>query len=406
MNQKTESTASRERAAEGLISAIRAFTEEAPDDKPNGKAEAAIDLLSKLLDPKEWRLLTDRQRALLDGANGAAGALCMALAADTQALREAAESFFGGDFRTPSAAPGGSHPFVDRGVLPGRCWACNGVRGGVNHPEGGRVTKDGAWLKVSPETGRTSWVSDRNEGTVFSRGELAAAILIHGGGAEEADGGEGAALAEIERQNGLPPGWLSQNAQGYARRAEGRSELIGALRKRDAHTAASIRLALVEKDPRATLEEIADQLEGLRLEVKREPAERWGHSSSDLAEVWSVDCDSREDAIAEGRAEYDAGEVFFVQRFEKPAPALYVPSVDNILDQIAGCAADNEGEYVGDWPEVSEAGKAALEALLEGWARKHAPVTFWRGVGTTEQIEPEESQEPESSAAGEEVDHG
>ena len=82
-----------------LKAAIRAFTVEADGDKPNGRAEAAIDLLSRLLDPRAWPGLTGGQLAILAQANGAAAALCMALADDTEALRAAAEAYFGGDFR-------------------------------------------------------------------------------------------------------------------------------------------------------------------------------------------------------------------------------------------------------------------------------------------------------------------
>lgn len=85
-----------------LVDAIRTFTVEAPDDKPNGRAEAAMLYLSVTLDPKSWPGLTDEQRAVLDQANGAAAVLCSSLADDTKVLREAAEAFFGGDFRKPA----------------------------------------------------------------------------------------------------------------------------------------------------------------------------------------------------------------------------------------------------------------------------------------------------------------
>lgn len=88
--------------ASNLIDAIRAFTVEGPDDKPNGRAEAAILLLSAMLDPAKWGPMTTQQRAILDTANGAAAALCEALADDTLNLRVAAETFFGGDFRKPA----------------------------------------------------------------------------------------------------------------------------------------------------------------------------------------------------------------------------------------------------------------------------------------------------------------
>jgi hypothetical protein len=88
-------------AAIQLRQAIRAITVDAPDDKPNGPAEAAMLYLSTILNPKLWGPMTPKQRAMLDQVNGAMATLCEALASDTKALRVAAEGFFGGDFQKP-----------------------------------------------------------------------------------------------------------------------------------------------------------------------------------------------------------------------------------------------------------------------------------------------------------------
>lgn len=89
-----------------LVAAIRAFTVDMPDDQPNGEAERHLLRLNAALDPEHWRrtsraLSSAAGERLLSEANGAAAAMCEALADDTQRLREAAEAFFGGDFRAP-----------------------------------------------------------------------------------------------------------------------------------------------------------------------------------------------------------------------------------------------------------------------------------------------------------------
>lgn len=87
-----------ERAA--LCAAIRRFTVEAPEDKPNGKVEAAIDRIQDLLDPAAWAQESDPSQRVRD-LNGAMADLTEGLVEDTEALKAAAEAFLGGDFAKP-----------------------------------------------------------------------------------------------------------------------------------------------------------------------------------------------------------------------------------------------------------------------------------------------------------------
>jgi hypothetical protein len=79
-------------SSEGLIRAIRAFTVDAPNDEPNGAAEAALSKLGEALRS------CDRNRAL-----NAYEAYCAAAADDTGNLRKAAEGYFGVSFRHPAS---------------------------------------------------------------------------------------------------------------------------------------------------------------------------------------------------------------------------------------------------------------------------------------------------------------
>lgn len=92
----------RDEKREALIRAIRAFTVEAPDDQPNGKAEKALRDLDEALNPGRWPKETFGGLAK---ACDAAANLNEALADNVRALRIAAEEFFGGDFRAQEGGP-------------------------------------------------------------------------------------------------------------------------------------------------------------------------------------------------------------------------------------------------------------------------------------------------------------
>ncbi len=77
-------------AAVALVAAIRRQTVEAPNDEPNGLTESHFLELRACLEAGN-----------LQRARQAYRYLATTMADDTQALREAAEGYFGGDFRAP-----------------------------------------------------------------------------------------------------------------------------------------------------------------------------------------------------------------------------------------------------------------------------------------------------------------
>lgn len=95
-------------ALDTLAGAIRTFTVEAPHGKPNGLAEAALAKLGHSL----------RARDFVD-AEDAYGDLCHWYAADTRALRMAAELAIGGDFRSPSAGDAPAPALLTRDDVAG-----------------------------------------------------------------------------------------------------------------------------------------------------------------------------------------------------------------------------------------------------------------------------------------------
>lgn len=86
-------------AAQRFTNAIRRFTVEAPNDKPNGPVEEAIVGLLNSLSKSSYVAFGPRAFNI---ANGWGAKLCQALADDTKELREAADAYFGGDFTKPN----------------------------------------------------------------------------------------------------------------------------------------------------------------------------------------------------------------------------------------------------------------------------------------------------------------
>lgn len=113
----------------------------------------------------------------------------------------------------------------------------------------------------------------------------------------------------------------------------------------------------------------------------------WGYSSSPDAEQWSGECETREEAIAEGRAEYE-GEEFWIVEGKRLDPARFMPDPDRILDEAGERAFDEVGDIAEDFPETTKEARDELAALLVTWARKHISCEFWQAVGKPERIKP------------------
>ncbi len=88
--------------ATALKNAIRAITVEMPDDEPNGEAERQLLRLEAAVEHlTTWAATNPAMARRLSMVSDAAAKLCAALADDTKALREAAEAYFGVDFKAP-----------------------------------------------------------------------------------------------------------------------------------------------------------------------------------------------------------------------------------------------------------------------------------------------------------------
>jgi 8-oxo-dGTP diphosphatase len=113
----------------------------------------------------------------------------------------------------------------------------------------------------------------------------------------------------------------------------------------------------------------------------------WGYSRTGADEHYDGAYDSREEAIDAGRDEY-GDEPFYVIEGKYPDAAGAMPDAGRVLDWMHDHAGEQWADSDGDWPDTTAEAQADLDALLATWARKHAPVTRWIGVGEPERIEP------------------
>ena len=113
----------------------------------------------------------------------------------------------------------------------------------------------------------------------------------------------------------------------------------------------------------------------------------WCHAEREDEERLQGQCGSREEAIAEGRAEYEGD--FFVFACERPDPADFIDSADEIIESMAENAYHEVPDHVEDYPDVTDEAREELGQLLQAWARKHCQPNFWVATGNGERIEPE-----------------
>lgn len=103
---------------------------------------------------------------------------------------------------------------------------------------------------------------------------------------------------------------------------------------------------------------------------------KWGYGPVQ-AERYHT-CDTFEEAYETAKNEYP-DQSFDLAYGEESVASDFTPTADWILDQMANSASDQVGEVAEDWPpeQISEEAKEELQGLLDAWAEKHCPCSFW-----------------------------
>ena len=115
----------------------------------------------------------------------------------------------------------------------------------------------------------------------------------------------------------------------------------------------------------------------------------WGYASSKDAEGWEGYCDSREEAIEEGR-EYFDGEAFYICEGYCPDPADFIDDGSDVIERMDERCFDECGDIAEDWPSVPDAALKELNDFLEAWARKHCHIDFYMCDGEKAELIPAE----------------
>ena len=83
--------------------------------------------------------------------------------------------------------------------------------------------------------------------------------------------------------------------------------------------------------------------------------------------------------------ELKSGDVVFVGD-AKPPKLGRLCDAEDVCDLIADRGYDIGGDYAEDCADVSPDAKAELNALLEGWIKKHCNLNFWEVVNVRQYV--------------------
>jgi len=91
--------------------------------------------------------------------------------------------------------------------------------------------------------------------------------------------------------------------------------------------------------------------------------------------------DTREEAIAEGRATYEG--TFYVADFAyRPASSYLSDLVEDMVENAA-----SSSDELGDWPHLDNTARAELQKVAAEWVDAHV-AGLWECRGTVEEVSP------------------
>lgn len=89
--------------------------------------------------------------------------------------------------------------------------------------------------------------------------------------------------------------------------------------------------------------------------------------------------------LLDTRDELKPGDVVFVGE-AKPPKLARLCDAEDVIDTIHDRAYDIAGDYAEDCAAVSDDAKAELNALLEGWIKRHCNLNFWEVVNIRQYV--------------------
>lgn len=114
----------------------------------------------------------------------------------------------------------------------------------------------------------------------------------------------------------------------------------------------------------------------------------WGYSPYKNGDEsgWSGECATREDAIADGRREFDGErDRFWIVRGEWQPHHIFMADADKILDDANWRAVELVGDLGEKMHQVDEDAIQELDELLQSWAAKRL-IRYWKPNGEPEEI--------------------
>lgn len=126
---------------------------------------------------------------------------------------------------------------------------------------------------------------------------------------------------------------------------------------------------------------------------------KWFYAYSEDAETWMGRCDTRDDAIAQGKAEYD--DDFWITEADSAKVSFDIFDTDRILEDYEEANIECWGE---DGPDISPSKdqrrelEALLSAAFKGWAERHNLKGHIWSFGNVRNVEKITNSRPNSGA--------
>lgn len=113
----------------------------------------------------------------------------------------------------------------------------------------------------------------------------------------------------------------------------------------------------------------------------------WAYADAKDSDRWLGWCETRDECIAEARADLGSATAFWVDKSYRVDACSYMPDADSIIEQTSMLICDNTSADDDMLDTVSKEARAELDALLQAWGEKHLSANWFELAGEPERIE-------------------